>query len=136
MIARMQIKETAWDSLLTDENAPDSIKRLLKTGATYRVYEAINPPGFILVDVTGLRSDINDLYDYFPHAHALGFWRWKFNGEVDAESEYKGQEDDILATQPIGSRFEDNNWSHYWCGQGQLKYKTEEPEIMGEDVTP
>ncbi len=123
MIARMQIRKTAWDALLANqESAPESIQRILRQGATQEIKDAQNPAGFILMNVIGSATGVDELWDYFSAGDKQSRWNWNFNGKVDFETEYTGQHNDILATQPAGSTFEDGNWSHYWMGQGDSQY--------------
>ena len=132
MIARMQIRETAWSQLLFDwqtcEQDPDNcsvpqgIQTLLNTGCYKIIEDAQNPAGFILVNTIGPESRIDELYDYFAAGDKQSIWKWNFNGTVDFATEYTGQHNDILATQPAGSTFEDGNWSHGWVGQGDGQF--------------
>ena len=138
MIARMQIRETAWSQLLFDyqtceqdpENCsvPQGVQTMLRTGCTHIVEDAQSPAGFILVDCIGPESRIDELWDYFSagdkigHGDSNGPWKWGFDGKANFETEYTGQHNDILATQPAGSTFEDGNWGHAWLGQGDGKY--------------
>ena len=137
MISRMQIRQTAWDSLLAEYqicvdtetcSLSEDIQRILRQGATQEIKDAQNPAGFILVDCIGPESRIDELWDYFSagdkigHGDSNGPWKWGFNGKVNFETEYTGQHNDILATQPAGSTFEDGNWMHGWFGQKQNRF--------------
>ena len=137
MIARMQIRQTAWDTLLAEYqicvdtetcSLSEGIQRILRQGATQEIKDAQNSAGFILMNVISAESRIDELWDYFAAGDKIGYgdsngpWKWGFNGKVNFETEYTGQHNDILATQPAGSTFEDPQWSHGWQGQQQNKF--------------
>ncbi len=147
MIARMQIRQSAWDALLAEYQAcvdtetcalSQDVQALLRTGCTKVVEDAQNPVGFILVDVIGPEARIDALWDYFAAGDKIGYgdsngpWKWNFNGKVNFETEYTGQYNDILATQPAGSTFEDPQWSHSWLGQGQNRFARSHNRSYGE----
>ena len=138
MIARMQIRKTAWDALLANqESASEGIQRILRQGATQEIKDAQNPAGFILMNVIGSTAGVDELWDYFSAGDKQSRWNWNFNGKVDFATEYAGQHNDILATQPADSTFEDENWSHYWMGQGssdaKQRYAREFSREFGEE---
>ncbi len=137
MIARMQIRETAWNALLSEYQTcvdteacslSQDIQKILRTGCTHIVEDAQSPAGFILVDCIGPESRIDELYNYFDPSDRIGYgdsngpWKWGFDGKVNFPTEYTGQHNDILASQPTGSTFEDENWGHGWLGQGTDEY--------------
>lgn len=131
MIARMQIRETAWKSLLAEYQAcidtgecslSAEVQKIIGNGCTKIIEDAQNPVGFILVDCIGPESRIDELYNYFAAVDRQSVWKWNFSGTVDFATEYTGQHNDILATQPAGSTFEDGNWSHGWVGQGDGQF--------------
>ncbi len=153
MIARMQIRQTSWDALLTDPEPGEGIQVMLETGCTHVVEDAQNPAGFILVDCISPESRIDALWDYFAPADRIGHgdsdgpWKWGFDGKVNFPTEYTGQHNDILATQGDHvvydgngnevsrdpASFENPNFSHGWLGQDQNRFAREHSREFGED---
>ena len=133
MIARMQIRQTAWESLLANLGlASDEIQTLINTGCTKVIEDAQNPAGFILVNCIGPETRLDELYNYFGPTDHAGYWKWNFNGTVDFASEYTGQYNDILGTQPVDSTFQDPLWSHGWLGQKQNRFARSVTRGFGE----
>lgn len=149
MIARMQIRETSWDSLKSEWadcvaqqicGLPSDIQSLFSGGQITEI-EAKNPVDFIALSVIGQKSEIDTLYSYFDTADRQPNQphRWSIDGKVDFETEYTGQQDDILATQPdhvtydengnetsrTPSSFESPNWAQQWLGQGENEFARE-----------
>ena len=144
MIARMQLKSSAWSLMFIDRGKPNVINKLLRTGAIYEITQAKNPVGFILIDVIGEQCDLEELWNYFTNADkrrygpGKGFWEWRLNGK--AERDYPGRKQELLAVQGNFIEYDEEglkisemspsetnpNWGHRWLGQGDLE--------LGEDV--
>ena len=143
MIARMQIRESAWNDLLAEYHicltgaacdASGNLQSMLRNVEIQEI-EAENPIGFVMLNCIGEESDIDELYNYFPAPDKLSTqpWKWGFNGKVNFATEYTGQHDDILATQPSGSSFEDPDWVNNWAGQTQNSFAREHSREYGEE---
>ena len=136
MIARMQIRKTSWDALAANPSvAPAEVQKLFRLGQVLEI-DSVNPVDFTMINVIGSPAEIDALYNYFDPADKQSIWRWNFDGTVDFDTEYAGQHNDILATEPdhvtydengnpTGSTpatFENPNWVNAWAGQGDANY--------------
>ena len=128
MIARMRIRRDTWEALLGNGDLSPVFKKLNRTGALKEVYNAINEPGFVLIDIIATEAEIDELWSYFPQSVKRGGgpqsspWKWNFDGTVNRLSEYYCQRNDLLAVQPAK-----DDWGHSWLGQGALQYESEDP---------
>lgn len=138
MLAKIQVRGTAWDALLADwdvcrvgvtcDITDTDMLRLLRTGRLVTGYWNA-PTDFITVAVTGSQTEIDAFYNYFAPADRASDWKWNDDGTVDFATEYTGQQDDILLIHkdhitydvngnPTGSApatFENPNWANRNC---------------------
>ena len=137
MLARVEIRETVWQTFLGEPGpmlySVDPAVETMRGNGQLTQVEATSPPDFVLIDCIGSESDIQAFYDYFAPADRGQIWRWGFDGKVDFDTEYEGQQNDILATQPSGATFENPKWEHGWMGQGQNRFAREFSREFGED---
>ena len=140
MIAFIQVRDTAWQSFLAEEDQVlrlinEDVEKMRRNGQLVDGYWN-GTVGFTVVNCIGLESELDSFYNYFPPSDTLGYWKWGLDGKVDFATEYAGQHDDILFLHkdhveydengnPISSTpasFSNPNWANDYAGSKRNKF--------------
>lgn len=127
MISYIVVLEATLDSLKSGE----PLAGLYQAGSVTDGYWKA-PLSYITISVLGTQEQIDELADYLGAGNIYAQWYWNFDGTVDFETEYEGQQNDILALQEdhvtydengnetsrTPATFENPNWAHAYYGQG------------------